>query len=213
MRYIPWMKSSIESNSPQSLVDALFGKTRKAVISKLFTHPEQSWHLRELARVAGVSPTMLSKEIDSLAASGIVIDSKDGNRRLIQANDQCPIFDELRGIARKTAGLADVIHQALLPLQNIDFAFIFGSVARGEERAGSDIDVCIVGSVATASVFDALSATETALGRPVNPIVYTESELNEKAVNGNHFVAKMIGSKLIFVIGNADVFRKHFGQS
>jgi len=156
---------------------------------------------------------MLSKEIDSLAASGIVIDSKDGNRRLIQANDQCPIFDELRGIARKTAGLADVIRQALLPLQDIDFAFIFGSVARGEERAGSDIDVCIVGSVATASVFDALSATETALGRPVNPIVYTESELNEKAVNGNHFVAKMIGSKLIFVIGNADVFRKHFGQS
>ena len=113
MRYIPWMKSSVESNSPQSLVDALFGKTRKAVISKLFTHPAQSWHLRELARVAGVSPTMLSKEIDSLAASGIVIDSKDGNRRLIQANDQCPIFDELRGIARKTAGLADVIHQAL----------------------------------------------------------------------------------------------------
>jgi hypothetical protein len=61
-------------------------------------------------------------------------------------------------------------------------------------------------------VFNALSETDVAVGRPVNPIVYTESELNEKVVNGNHFVAKMIGSKLIFVIGDADVFRNHFGK-
>lgn len=84
------------------LADALFAKTKKAAIGVLFSNPDRSWHLRELARLAGVSPTMLSKEMDSLSLAGIVLDERDGNRRVFRANGACPIFEELRGIARKT---------------------------------------------------------------------------------------------------------------
>ncbi|HEX4583693.1 MAG TPA: hypothetical protein VH183_02615 [Burkholderiaceae bacterium] len=91
-----------------ALADALFGKARKAVIGILFSQPERAWHLRELARQAGVSPTMLGKEADTLSAAGIVIDRPDGNRRTLAANADCPIFEELRGIARKTSAQPEV---------------------------------------------------------------------------------------------------------
>lgn len=87
-----------------SLADALFCKTRKALIGALFSSPDKAWHLRELARHAGVSPTMLAKETSSLSSVGIVKEGTDGQRRMIQANRDCPIFDELAGIARKAIG-------------------------------------------------------------------------------------------------------------
>ena len=85
------------------LADALFGKTKKAVIGVLFARPEKAWHVRELARQIGVSPTMLSKEARVLSEAGILIDTRDGNRRSLAANPLCPIFEELRGIALKAA--------------------------------------------------------------------------------------------------------------
>lgn len=190
--------------APKSLADALFGKTRKAVISKLFSRPERSWHLRELAREADVSPTMLGKEIDALSAAGIVSEEKDGNRRLVKARQDCPIFEELRGIARKTAGVADIVKEALAPIDGIEYAFVFGSVARGEERAGSDLDLCVVGGALNREVLGAMASIEQAVGRSVHPVVYTLDELRKKHKNENRFVSKMLGSKKMFLIGDED---------
>lgn len=196
-----------------SLADALFGKTKKAVIARLFSHPEQSWHLRELARIAGVSPTMLSKEADTLLAAGIILDQRDGNRRRLRANPACPIYDELRGIARKTAGVADIIKGALSDIVGIDYAFIFGSVARGQERAGSDVDVCLVGSATNREVSSAMTAIEGAVGRPVNPILYTLSEIRAKVASENPFVTQLLQAEKLFLIGDDDGFRRAVGQS
>lgn len=190
--------------SPKSLADALFGKTRKAVIAKLFGHPERSWHLRELAREADVSPTMLGKEIDALSEAGIVLEERDGNRRLVKARQDCPIFEELRGIARKTAGVADIVKEALAAIEGIECAFVFGSVAKGEERAGSDLDVCVVGDALNREVLGAMASIEQAVGRIVNPVVYTLEELRKKHKNENRFVSKMLGSKKMFLIGDED---------
>jgi predicted nucleotidyltransferase len=190
-----------------SLADALFGKTTKAVISHLFRHPEQSWHLRELARLANVSPTMLSKEITTLALAGIVLDERDGNRRRVKANRNCPIFDELSGIARKTSGLADAIAEALSGIDGIDIAFVFGSVARGQERPGSDLDVCVIGSAKNREVMSALASIEAEVGRPINPIVYTQGEIRKKVADDNAFVSRMLGSEKIFVIGDSDAVK------
>ncbi len=194
------MNSRLRRSVP--LADALFGKTRKAAIGVLFSHPEKSWHLRELARYAGVSPTMIGKEMDALSSAGIVLDQRDGNRRSLRANPDCPIFEELRGIARKTSGLADVLREALSTLDGIDFAFVFGSVATGEERADSDVDVCVVGSIPYRSMVNALSATEDAVGRSVNPVLYTPKEFRQKFEGKNPFVSRLLSSKRIFLIGD-----------
>jgi predicted nucleotidyltransferase len=191
-----------------SLSDALFGKTTKAVIARLFSHPEQSWHLRELARIADVSPTMLSKEIDRLSLAGIVLDERDGNRRRIRANEDCPIFEELRGIARKTAGLADLIAEGLAGINGVDCAFVFGSIARGEERSGSDVDVCVIGSAKNREVLGAMTALEESVGRQINPIVYTIAEIREKVMSENAFVSKMLGSAKIFLRGDESELKR-----
>jgi len=190
------------------LADALFGKTRKAVIGALFSHPEKSWHLRELARYAGVSPTMIGKEMGVLSSAGIVLDERDGNRRLLRANPDCPIFEELRGIARKTSGLADILREVLTALDGIDFAFVFGSVATGQERSDSDVDVCVVGSISYRSVVNALSATEGAVGRPVNPVLYAPEEFRQKVESGNSFVSGPLSSKRIFLIGDENAIER-----
>ncbi|MCD2516940.1 nucleotidyltransferase domain-containing protein [Massilia sp. G4R7] len=195
-----------------SLADALFTKTTKAVIARLFTRPEQSWHLRELARAANVSPTMLSKEITTLAMAGIVLDERDGNRRRVRANSDCPIFDELKGIARKTAGLADTIQEALSQIAGIECAFIFGSVARGEERPGSDVDVCVIGSARNREVMSAMAAIEETVGRPVSCIVYTSDEIRKKIVDENAFVSRMLAAEKIFVIGGKDELKRSTRQ-
>ena len=184
------------------LADALFGKTRIALIGILFANPDRSWHVRELARHAGVSATMLGKEADLLSAAGIVLSFADGNRRMLRANPECPIFDELRGIARKTSGIADILRDAFSGLEGVNCAFIFGSVANGEERSGSDVDVCVIGTVSYRQVSSALSAAEGAVGRPVNPVLYTQEELRQKYLSGNPFVSGILSSKRIFLIGD-----------
>jgi len=200
------MNSRLKRRVP--LADALFGKTRKAAIGVLFSHPEKSWHLRELARNAGVSPTMIGKEMDALSSAGIVLEARDGNRRSLRANPECPIFEELKGIARKTSGLADVLREALSRLDGIDFAFVFGSVATGQERSGSDVDVCVVGSVAYRSLVNALSATEGAVGRAVNPVHYSPAEFRRKFEARNPFVTRLLSSKRIWLIGDDNAIER-----
>lgn len=187
-----------------SLSDALFGKTKKAVIGVLFSRPEREVHLRELARVAGASPTMVGKELDVLVAAGIALERQDGNRRMARANPNCPLFEELRGIARKTMGLGDVLREALQQVDGIDLAFVFGSVARGEEKSHSDVDVFIVGSARHGEVLSALSGVQASVGRPVNPMVYSEVEAREKMREPVGFFAKMLSSDKIFLIGDED---------
>jgi predicted nucleotidyltransferase len=202
----------LPADPPKSLADALFGKTRKAVISRLYGHPERSWHLRELAREANLSPTMLSKEADKLAGAGILLDVRDGNRRELKANPSCPIYEELRGIARKTSGLADILRETLSPLKGIDQAFIFGSVARGKERSDSDVDVCVIGSVANRTLVAAVGGIEEQVRRPVSVVLYTIQELREKIRRGNPFVTRMLSSEKLFLIGDANGLIQKIGK-
>ncbi|QJC55061.1 hypothetical protein HC248_00324 [Polaromonas vacuolata] len=200
------------STPRKSLLDALFGKTKKTLITTLFAHPEVSWHLRGLARASGTSPTMISKEVKVLSEAGLILDEKDGNRRRIKANPDCPIFDELRMIAKKTAGLAELVKDALASISGVQFAFIFGSLARGDERGDSDVDVCVVGSALNREVNLAMASIEESVARSVNPIVYSVEELRKKVESENHFVAKLMASKKIFLIGDDDAFGKSVGR-
>ncbi len=194
-----------------SLIDALFGKTKKSVISILFAKPDRSWYLRELARATSTSPTMLGKELDLLTDAGIVCEESDGNRRRVWANPECPIFEELRGIARKTAGLADIVKDALSDIPGIKVAFIFGSVARGEERSDSDVDVCIVGSASNRAIGEAMNSAEKAIGRPVNALVYKVNELREKVAKGNPFMTKMLSTQKLFLVGDSSELDRSIG--
>ncbi|MGB7541187.1 MAG: nucleotidyltransferase domain-containing protein [Burkholderiales bacterium] len=174
----------------------------QAILAHLFGRPDQEFYLREIARSTGTTPSSLQRDLAALAHAGIIERTVRGHQVYFRANRACPVFDELRGLVVKTFGVADVLTDALRPLSaRIDAAFIYGSVARGEERTESDIDLFVIGSISSGEVIEALAKAERRLGREINPTVFPRAEFAEKARARNHFLTTLLGERKLFLIG------------
>ena len=183
----------------------LFGAYRRQVLALLLMHADQSFHVREIARITGKPAGTLYRELNSLAVAGLLTRSPFGNQIHYRANPACPIYEELRGILRKTFGVADVLRAALEPRADwIDVAFVYGSVARGEERAASDVDVMIIGKLKFSDAVLALSPAEEMLRREVNPHVYSAREFKKKFTDGEPYLARAVQGSKIYLMGNDD---------
>ena len=189
----------------KSLANALLGDTRSAVLAALLLRPEQALHVRELARVTGVSPGTLHRELKTLESLGILSRAQTGKQVFYVANRRCPVFDELAGLLRKTAGLVDVLRGALLPFSDrIEQAFVYGSMAVGDEHAHSDVDVMIVGILSFGEVVEALAPAQTALRREVNPTLFTPQEFVAKRLDAESFAAKVWQWPKLWLIGDGN---------
>jgi len=187
----------------------LFGTYRKRVLALLLLHPQQSLHVREIARSLDKPAGTLLRELQVLAAAGVLVRKPVGNQVHFQANPTCPIYDELRGILKKTVGVADVLREALAPLADrIAVAFVYGSVASGEERAGSDLDVLIIGEARFAEVVAALDPAQELLRREVNPNLYSALEFRKKLAAGEPFLRRVLAGDKILIIGGEDELGK-----
>ena len=189
-----------------TLAELLFpNQYRRKVLALLLMQPDQKMHLRELARQTQAAPGTLKKELDALCQVGLLTSERVGNQVQFQANQGHPIFAELQALIRKTTGLADVLRQALQPLgEQVVLAFVFGSMASGTAHAGSDVDVLVVGSASFAQVVEATHATQTQLGREINPKVMTTDEWTRKQAEGNPFVQELLAKPRILLIGTLD---------
>jgi predicted nucleotidyltransferase len=173
------------------------------VLGLLMSHPERSFYLREIAEITGLSVGHVQRELSRLVKSGILNRVRRGRHVYFQADPTCPIFSELRGIVVKTAGLADLLREALSPIRDrLRFAFVFGSMARMEEHSASDVDLMVIGSVSLADVVDATRDVEQAIGRPVNSTVYPLEEFSSKLAAGHHFVTKVAAGAKLMLIGD-----------
>lgn len=187
------------------IASALFGKAMQAILAHLYGRPDEEFYLREIARSTGTSPSSLQRDLAALAHAGIIERTVRGHQVYFRANRACPVFDELRGLVTKTFGVADVLRDALRPLDGrIDAAFIYGSVARGEERTESDIDLFIIGEVSSGEVIEAFAKAGRRLGREINPTVFPLAEFAEKARSRNHFLTTLLGERKLFLIGGED---------
>ncbi len=190
------------------LADALFSTTQQRVLAYLYGQVGQSFFASELIRLTGSGSGAVQRELAKLKQSGLVTVRRVGNQKHYQANPASPIFHELHAMVMKTFGLADVLRNALAPLtDSIDTAFIYGSIAKGTERADSDIDLMLIGSnLSYAVVMEQLTDTEKKLGREVNPSIYSPEEFQQKLLADNAFVQRVMDHPKIFVIGSADDF-------
>ncbi len=188
-----------------NLLQALFPKTREAILAAALMEPARSWYLTDLARKLGVSPSSLQRELSSLVEAEILRRTEDGNRTYYQANTESPIFPDLYGLFVKTAGVHDIIRASLDGLENqIDVAFVYGSLARSEERSSSDIDLMVVGEVRLSDLAPRLKDAEAKLSRPVNPSVYPREEIAKKLAHGHHFLSTVMGGEKLFIVGTVD---------
>lgn len=184
--------------------DALFTKTQQRVLGVLFGQPDRSFYANEIIGLAASGSGSVQRELARLEASAIVTVRRVGNQKHYQANHDNPIFPELRGIVMKTFGVADVLRAALQPLLSaIEVAFVYGSLAKGQEHAGSDIDLMVVGVVASnAALLEALSPACAQLGRTVNPTLYTPDEFAQRVRDGKSFIMRVLEQPKIFVKGS-----------
>jgi predicted nucleotidyltransferase len=186
----------------KSALDSLFPGVRQEVLAATLTRPEKWWYLSELAEFLHTRPSSLQRELSSLTDSGILQRRKDGRRTYFKAEMQSPIFRELRSIFEKTAGLVPTLRVALRPFANkIVCAFVYGSIARREERATSDVDLMVVGNVGVGELAPSLRRAEKRLGREVNVTNYSVDEFRKKVAEGEHFLTTVLKGSLQFVKG------------
>lgn len=190
-----------------SLGAALFGKTRRAVLALFFGHPDRSLYLREVARMAGAGQGAVQRELAQLTENGLLIRFQRGNQVFYQANSATPIFSELKSLIVKTDGVADVLREALAELKDkITVAFIHGSVARGQAKEESDVDVVVVGDVEFSEIAVAFHSAQDRLQREINPTVYSPTEFRKKLKTGHHFLSTIMKTPKIFLIGGEREF-------
>jgi predicted nucleotidyltransferase len=180
----------------------LFGSTRRRVLGWLLGHPDEAYYLRQIARLTATSVGAVQREVEQLTAAGLLRRTVQGMQVYFQANREAPIFPELRGLFAKTAGLTDQLREGLAPLRRqILAAFVFGSAARGELQAASDIDVLVIGDATFQDVVHALAQAQTRLGRDVNPTVYPVNEFRDKIRTQHHFVTNVLDQPRMFIVG------------
>lgn len=185
------------------LLETLFGKTRRLILTLLFSHQDESFHLRKILRLAGVSPGAGQRELKRLAEAGIVLRVTKDSQVLFQANPRCPIFDELKSLITKTAGAVDVLRGVLNPLSgSLSFALLYGSVARGQAGRDSDIDLLVVGELSFEEIVDKLSPAQEILRREINPVVMSRKEFLNRLSRRDHFLNAILKSPFLPIIGD-----------
>ena len=190
---------------PTNPVDLLFGTYRRQVLGLLLLRPEDSLHVREISRLTGVPAGSLHRELRALTDAGLLLREPAGNQVRYRANRASPIYPELAELFRKTAGLVDLLRDALLPLPHrIKAAFVFGSMAQGAETATSDVDLFVIGKVKFADVVGALLPLRRRLGREINPVVMSEADFAAQRKRKDRFLKAVLGEAKLFVIGAAD---------
>lgn len=188
------------------LAGALFSGTQQRVLGWLFGQPQRSFYATELIGLTGAGSGAVQRELARLAQSGLVTVLMVGNQKHYQANPASPIFAELCGIVQKTVGLAEPLRAALAPLaKKIKAAFVYGSVAKRQDTAKSDIDLMLISDKLTyADVFEALETAGARLGRTVNPTIYTRKELARRRTEDNAFVTRVLAQPKLWLIGGED---------
>jgi predicted nucleotidyltransferase len=189
------------------LSDTLFGRTRGAVLSILYGHVGEAFYLRQLARRAEIALGPVQREVRQLVDAGLVTRKMVGAQTLYSANQESPVFSEIKSLVTKTVGMHDILRTGLDPLRKkINLAFIYGSVARSGETERSDVDLMVVGRVDFSTVVEKLAVAQKILNREINPTVYTVKEFRSK-VRGN-FLKTVLGEKKLFIIGDENVLRE-----
>ena len=195
----------------QYLAAVLLPEYRRRVLGLLLLHPDEQLHGREIARRTGLPAGTITRELGKLVLAGLLQREKRGNQQLYRADQSCPVFTELASILRKTSGVADVLAAALEPVaEKIDLAFIYGSLARGQETAGSDIDLMLVGSLGFDETVRLLWPLQAELGREINPQLLGRQEFAARAQEP--FMRDVLSNPKIFVMGTEDELAEFAGH-
>lgn len=185
------------------LAEILSSRARAEIFRLLFGGRGEELHVRAIERRSGLNDSTIRQELRKLVRLDLVHGRRDSNRVYYRAKTENPLYPEIRNLVLKTSGLADVLRSALKD-KRIRQAFVFGSVARGEENADSDVDLMVIGELGLRDLSGLLSGIEERIGREINPHVLQEDEFRTRLGAREHFVTNVMESPKIFIKGSLD---------
>ena len=183
-------------------------KVRVALLTHLFTHPDEQFYARELARQLDAHYNAVWRDLSNLEALGLLASEQHATAKVYRLNPGFPIYEELKRIILKTSGLGQVLHQELSRLGTVEWAFVYGSVAAGEEDLLSDIDLMLVGEVDLMALSEVIALLEEQLGRAINYVVLPQHELARRLAEGEPFLTNVLAGPKIMLIGEENGLRE-----
>lgn len=184
-------------------------QVRIDLLSTLLMHPDEEYYLRELAVKLSSSPRSIHLELRNLEKIDLLLKRISGKQHYYRINLQHPLYVDLRNLFLKTAGLRSQVIAKLEPYAaEIDFAFIYGSMAGGSFTAKSDIDLLIIGKVRHRQMSPVFAVLQEQLGREINAAIFPPAEFADKVRRQDHFILKVITESLLFVVGEEHEFRR-----
>ncbi len=189
------------------LSQILSSKTKAGIFQFLFGADRDELHARELVRRTGMSLATVQQELKRLESLDLILRRKDGNRVYFKANVSHPLFTDLQQLTVKTRGITPMLREALIPVADqIPYAFVFGSIARSEEKAHSDIDVMLLGNLGLRQVAGLIGMLSDTLEREINPHVQTLEEFEKRIADGDPFTQNIATAKKLFIMGDEHAF-------
>ena len=183
-----------------TLTKIVSSRVRAEIFRILFGSKNVELHIRGIERRSGLSESNVRRELRNLESIDLVCRRKDSNRVYYRANENHPLFNDIHNIVLKTSGLADVLKNALDD-DRIYIAFVFGSIASGEEKGGSDVDLMVIGKLGLRDLVVLLSGVTDQIGREINPHVFTKEAFVNRISDGEQFINRVLKSPKMFIKG------------
>ena len=190
----------------ERLASTLFGKARRALLSKFFVEPERDFRLREISRITAISPGSVQHELKQILEADLVVQRREHGLLTYRANKASLIYNELRSIVEKTSGINELIRKALEPVaKKIRCAFIYGSVAKGSNKSRSDVDLLVVGSIAFGDLVKRLDPVEERIGREISTRLFSETEYRKRLAGKDRFLSAVLADRTVPIVGEMNV--------
>jgi predicted nucleotidyltransferase len=178
-------------------------KARQKLLAYYFTNPTTRHHLRDLAERLSVDPSNLSKEMSRLEREGLFRSEVSGRQKYFQLNREYPLFHEVRSIIAKTIGAVPLLAESLKKIEGIEEAFLYGSFARNQQDAASDVDVLVIGKPKSDTLAEIVQKLERQLAREINYTVLTRKELESRRGRKDAFLENVWHNKRVSLVGAA----------
>jgi uncharacterized protein len=182
----------------------LSSHTRAKFFRLLFNGDNRELYLRDISRLSDSAIGTVQQEAAKLLQLGLIIERRSGNRVYFHANIAHPLFPPIRDLVVKTSGFVHFLKDALKDTNEIEMAFVFGSMAGNTATPSSDIDLIVIGQIGLRSLSTKLKGPALALGREINPHVFTVKEFVERKKHKEHFIKSVLEGDRIFIIGSED---------
>jgi len=183
-------------------------KVRVEILSVFLMNPERELYVREVERLTGEDYKNVSMELRNLNKIGLLSSRNKGNLKYFSLNKEFLIYEELKSILMKTKGAVSILRQVVSTKRDIDYAFIYGSLATGEERTESDIDVMIIGGITLEEVLTSIRGPEEKLSREINVSLYDLQEIRKRVKDRDPFIMEVLGGVKIMLVGDEDELRR-----